>query len=80
MQSKGKLPTDDKWKAKYKEPVAPDTRDLPKLSKGWTWATIEQLLTNIQYGSSKKSGDDSERYTSVENWEYLLTLKSCLII
>ena len=59
MQAKGKMPKDDKWKAKYKEPVAPDTSDLPKLSKGWTWATIEQLLTNIQYGSSKKTGDDS---------------------
>ena len=59
MKTKGKIPKDDKWKAKYKEPVAPDMSNLPKLPKGWTWATIEQLLTKIQYGSSKKTGDDS---------------------
>ena len=60
MQAKGKMPKDDKWKEKYKEPIAPDTNELPKLPKGWTWATVEQLLTKIQYGSSKKTGDDSK--------------------
>ena len=59
MQAKEKMPKDDKWKAKYKEPVAPDMSELPKLPKGWAWATVEQLLTKIQYGSSKKTGDDS---------------------
>ena len=60
MRAKGKMPKDDKWKEKYKEPIAPDTNELPKLPKGWTWATVEQLLTKIQYGSSKKTGDDSK--------------------
>ena len=59
MKAKEKVPKDDKWKSKYKEPIAPDTSDLPKLPRGWTWATIEQLSTKIQYGSSKKTGDDS---------------------
>ena len=59
MRAKGKIPKDDKWKGKYKEPVAPDTNDLPKLPKGWTWATVEQLSTKIQYGSSKKTEADS---------------------
>ena len=59
MQAKGKMPKDDKWKVKYKEPVAPDTSELPKLPEGWAWATVEQLLAKIQYGSSKKTGDDS---------------------
>ena len=59
MQAKGKTPKDDKWKAKYNEPITPDTSDLPELPEGWTWATVEQLLTKIQYGSSKKTGDDS---------------------
>ena len=59
IQAKEKMPKDDKWKAKYKEPVAPDMSELPKLPKGWAWATVEQLLTKIQYGSSKKTGDDS---------------------
>lgn len=59
MQAKGETPKDDKWKSKYKEPIVPDTSNLPELPEGWTWATIEQLLTKIQYGSSKKTGDDS---------------------
>ena len=53
------MPKDDKRKAKYKEPVAPDMIELPKLPKGWTWATVEQLSTKIQYGSSKKTDADS---------------------
>ena len=59
MRAKEKTPKDDKWKAKYKEPVAPDVIELPKLPKGWTWATVEQLSTKIQYGSSKKTDADS---------------------
>jgi type I restriction enzyme S subunit len=43
MKAKGKEPKDDKWKAKYKEPVAPDTSVLPELPEGWCWATVEQL-------------------------------------
>jgi type I restriction enzyme S subunit len=31
-------------KGKYKEPVAPDTTDLPELPEGWVWATVDQLL------------------------------------
>ncbi|MGB3208421.1 MAG: restriction endonuclease subunit S [Crinalium sp.] len=59
MQAQGKNPKDDSWKLKYKEPVAPDTSDLPKLPDGWCWATIEELLIKIQYGSSSKTNDDS---------------------
>jgi type I restriction enzyme S subunit len=35
----------EKWngRGKYKEPVVPDTNELPSLPKGWTWATVEQL-------------------------------------
>ena len=37
-----------KWEAenpgkKYREPVAPDTDDLPELPGGWVWATIGQV-------------------------------------
>ena len=50
-----------KWKekGKYKEPIAPDTNDLPSLPKGWTWATVEQLSTLVQYGSSEKTREDA---------------------
>ena len=32
-------------RGKYKEPVAPDTSNLPLLPEGWTWATGEMLFT-----------------------------------
>ncbi|ORJ53701.1 restriction endonuclease subunit S [Geothermobacter hydrogeniphilus] len=43
MEAKGKVPKNDKWKGKYKEPVAPDTDGLPDLPAGWVWTTVEQL-------------------------------------
>lgn len=32
-------------KKKYKEPAAPDTSNLPKLPRGWVWATVGQVST-----------------------------------
>ncbi len=32
-----------KGRGKYKEPVQPNTSELPELQKGWTWATVDQL-------------------------------------
>ncbi len=46
-------------RGKYKEPVRPDTTNLPKLPEGWVWATVEQLSTRVQYGSSAKTNEDS---------------------
>ena len=43
MKSVGKTPKNDKWKTKYKEPIAPDTTALPPLPEGWCWALIDQL-------------------------------------
>jgi type I restriction enzyme, S subunit len=43
IQAKGKNPKDDRWKAKYRQPPATDTADLPELPEGWCWATIETL-------------------------------------
>jgi type I restriction enzyme S subunit len=31
------------WKAKYKEPAAPDTANLPQLPEGWCWASLDQI-------------------------------------
>ena len=39
----------EKRRGKYKEPVAPDTSDLPKLPEGWVWATVAQVA-QIQGG------------------------------
>ncbi len=33
-------------RGKYKEPVAPDTHDLPELPEGWVWASVEQLSSH----------------------------------
>jgi type I restriction enzyme S subunit len=41
------------WQAKYKEPAAPDTSELPSLPKGWCWASMEQVA-EIQGGIQKQ--------------------------
>ena len=52
FEEKGKtLPKN--WKAKYKEPVAPDTTSLPPLPVGWCWATVDQL-SEIRSGQTPK--------------------------
>ena len=42
------------WKNKYKVPVKPDTANLPELPEGWCWATLEQVLSRSEYGTSVK--------------------------
>lgn len=39
-------------KGKYQEPTSPDTSNLPELTEGWCWATVDQLT----------SGDRSSGY------------------
>jgi type I restriction enzyme S subunit len=43
LKAKGRAPKGDTWKAKYEEPVAPDTAALPQLPEGWCWASVDQL-------------------------------------
>ena len=54
MQAKGEMPKDDKWKAKYKEPITPDTSDLPELPNGWKWIKLGQVTDLITKGSSPR--------------------------
>lgn len=54
MHAKGKPPTDDRWKKKYKEPAGPDLDALPPLPGKWVWATIDQLIHRGEYGTSVK--------------------------
>jgi type I restriction enzyme S subunit len=56
MKAKGRTPKDDKWKAKYKEPVAPDSGSLPELPGGWCWSTVDQLAS-VGTGTTPKRGD-----------------------
>jgi len=44
LKAAGKTPNEEKWKAKYEEPVAPDTSRLQNLPEGWCWVSLDQLL------------------------------------
>ncbi len=46
MKAKGKVPKDNKWKNKYKEPIEPSWDEYPSLPEHWCWATIEQLASD----------------------------------
>ena len=58
FQKMGKTPPKN-WRAKYKEPVTPDTTDLPALPEGWCWTTVSQCSSLMQYGTSAKTNQDS---------------------
>jgi type I restriction enzyme S subunit len=45
MKAKGKVPKNDKWKAKYVEPDAPDTSELLELPEGWGWVSPAQFFS-----------------------------------
>lgn len=53
FEAGGKVPPKD-WKAKYVEPVEPDTSFLPALPDGWKWVSIDQLSSEIRNGYSAK--------------------------
>lgn len=52
-EANGKAEKSDKWKAKYREPVATNTSDRDKLPEGWCWATIGQIAL-VQSGQTPK--------------------------
>ena len=53
MEVAGRIPTNDRWKAKYKEPVAPDTTTLPLLPEGWCWTSMGRLF-GVHVGATPK--------------------------
>lgn len=65
FEEQGKTPPKD-WQKKYPEPVQPDTADLPKLPKGWVWASVDQssldesAITDGPFGSNLKSSHYQE--------------------
>ena len=59
MKAKGKPPTDDKLKAKYKEPEPVDTTGLPELPEGWCWASLDELLSEELANGRSVPTDDA---------------------
>lgn len=56
-EAAGKTPKNDRWKAKYSEPKAPDTDTLADLPDGWCWATVDQL-GEVTGGITKNAARD----------------------
>lgn len=60
MRSKGKEPSNDRWKAKYEEPEMASAKWLPQLPPSWTWASLADLtdsVRTIRYGILKPGPD-----------------------
>ena len=72
MRAKGKMPKDDKWKNKYKEPQPSDTSKLPELPEGWVWTTVGEIAQTIHYGYTESAINDPVgpkflRITDIQN-------------
>lgn len=52
LRQAGKMPKDDKWKEKYKEPVPAVIESLPEIPEEWVWVTLPQL-GELNRGKSK---------------------------
>lgn len=64
FKAKGKMPKDDKWKEKYKEPVDPVLESsLPVLPKEWLWARLDciaKIGSGMSVSKSRKVADPIE--------------------
>jgi type I restriction enzyme S subunit len=56
QRAKGKHPK----KTTYEEAAPPEVSELADLPPGWTWASIDEMATVFQYGSSAKTRDQVE--------------------
>jgi type I restriction enzyme, S subunit len=69
----GHAPKDDSWKKKYKEPVSPNTTNLPKLPSGWMWAMTDQLFFFVTSGSrgwAKYYSNDGPIFLRIGNLDH----------
>lgn len=60
FKAKGKMPKDDKWKGKYKEPELGLDRFFGEVPEEWGEANIDYLARDIRYGSSSKTNEDDK--------------------
>jgi len=59
MKAKGKVPKDDKWKKKYKEPMQVNVGDFPELPEGWSWATLSQISSDALIGLVRSKAEQN---------------------
>lgn len=74
FKAKGKMPKNDTWKEKYKEPEHPDVQDLPELANEWQYVRLD-ALAEIQGGltvDSKRKKAKTKRlpYLRVANVQH----------
>ncbi len=70
MKAAGRAPKDEKWRAKYEEPKAPEAKGLPPLPEGWCWASVDQVgdvLLGRQRAPQYLTGRWSRPYLRVAN-------------
>jgi type I restriction enzyme S subunit len=60
ISANGKIPKDDKWKFRYKEPEPVNVEDLPKLPNNWHWTSLQSIAV-------VKDPNPSHRYPSYED-------------
>jgi type I restriction enzyme S subunit len=64
FKAAGREPPKD-WKARYQEPIAPDTRNLPVLPEGWCWASTAQIGENARWASEVSQTGTDEKSLSI---------------
>ena len=52
-------------RGKYKEPTALDISDLSELPEGWAWTTVDQIVTESEYGTSVKCSYEADGHPVV---------------
>src|SRR5208283_467542 len=62
MKAKARVPIDDKWKAKYKEPEPVDATGLPELPEGWCWASPREVVAWASGDFLPRSAQREGRY------------------
>jgi type I restriction enzyme, S subunit len=73
LEAAGNTPKDDKWKAKYEQPSAPDISTLPSLPTGWCWATTDQIFSFVTSGSrgwAKYYSDSGATFIRIGNLDH----------
>lgn len=68
--------SEEKRRGKYKEPIVPDTSDLPELSAGWVWASLSmvgEVRLGRQRSPKRATGPNMRPYLRAANvtWDGL---------